>query len=80
MPGIPGGTVLPTGLNDRGQVVGRATAPNGVGGDRTHAFLYADGAMIDLGTLGGTEGSHALAVNESGSVVGWAYTADEHPP
>jgi probable HAF family extracellular repeat protein len=35
-----------------------------------HAFLYEDGQMKDLGTLGGTTMSIANAINDSGQVVG----------
>jgi probable HAF family extracellular repeat protein len=39
-----------------------------------HAFLYSDGIMQDLGTFGGTT-SYAYGINNSGQVVGQAYTA-----
>jgi probable HAF family extracellular repeat protein len=61
-----------TAINNAGQVVGSAT----LAGDRSqHAFLYQDGTMIDLGTLGqeGGEGSYysrATDLNELGQVVG----------
>jgi probable HAF family extracellular repeat protein len=35
-----------------------------------HAFLYNGSAMIDLGTLGGSWGSTAYAINNSGQIVG----------
>ena len=38
-----------------------------------HAFLYSNGTMTDLGTLGGT-GSEGLAINDSGEVVGVTQT------
>lgn len=38
-----------------------------------HAFLYRDGAMQDLGTLGGLYSS-ARAINDSGLIVGMAST------
>ena len=39
--------------------------------EKRHAFLWRNGKMIDLGTLGGRE-SLAFALNERGQVVGWA--------
>ncbi|HEY5730708.1 MAG TPA: hypothetical protein VIS72_11690, partial [Anaerolineales bacterium] len=37
-------------INERGQIVGESTNPSG----DTHAFLWKNGVMIDLGTLGGS--------------------------
>jgi len=56
------------GINDAGQVVGNS---------HSHAFLWEDGEMFDLGTLGGTS-SGAYDINDAGQVVGTARTADEH--
>jgi probable HAF family extracellular repeat protein len=41
-----------------------------------HAFLWQNGMMADLGTLGGRT-SHAQGINADGDVVGWSETADE---
>ena len=42
--------------------------------DQHHAFLWRNGAMIDLGTLGST--SHATAVNSRAQVVGRSRIGD----
>lgn len=58
-------------LNDSGQVVG--SARNNAGQDL--AFLYQDGAMVDLNTLiepnPGWQLAAARAVNNRGEIVGW---------
>jgi probable HAF family extracellular repeat protein len=52
------------GINNAGQVVGNSHYSHG-------AFLYSDGVMTDLGSLGGTpDYSDAYAVNNSTQVVG----------
>jgi probable HAF family extracellular repeat protein len=59
-------------INERGQVAGDS-APVGV--DVNHAFLWSRGRRIDLGTLGGLFSS-AAGINDLGTVVGQADTAD----
>jgi probable HAF family extracellular repeat protein len=55
-------------INDRGQIAGNST----LAGDATHhAFVWDQGALTDLGTLGG-DNSAANWINDSGLVVGRA--------
>jgi probable HAF family extracellular repeat protein len=60
----PGSTVWD--LNERTEVVGSSSTATG-----GHAFLWADGAVSDLGTLGGTW-SVARGINDRSAVVGSA--------
>ena len=58
-------------INNRGQVVGSGLLFQGEYID--HAFLYSDGRIRDLGTLGAvTNESYATALNDKGQVVGYA--------
>ena len=76
-PGDPDGAAL--GINDNGQVVGvsgpcAAFNPNlGLYLLDSHALLWQDGKVTDLGNLGGDGrfgGNHACAINNQGHVVG----------
>lgn len=47
-----------------------------VGNAARHAFLYSNGTMNDLGTLGGGMNSQAFGINNNGQVVGYAIMAN----
>ncbi len=66
---VPGGGDA-VAVNDSGEIAG----DRNVSGGASHAFLYSNGAMQDLGTLGGAS-SGAYGINNSGQVVGEAGTA-----
>jgi probable HAF family extracellular repeat protein len=63
-------------INERGQVVGRAEtkAKDEAGHPISHAFLWEDGKMRDLGTLPGGLESFAYGINERGQIVGTSET------
>ena len=66
---LPGATFSEaTAINDRGEIVGSS------GSDTSHAVLWRDGEIIDLGTLGGAS-SRAWGINDRGQVVGESKTA-----
>jgi probable HAF family extracellular repeat protein len=59
-------------VDNSGDIVGDAWNGNGFG--YSHAFLYHNGAMTDLGTLGGSY-CHAYDINNSGQITGWTTTS-----
>jgi probable HAF family extracellular repeat protein len=67
--GSLGSDTEPTAINNAGQVVGNSSVDG-----EWHAFIWTDGVMRDLGTLGGVL-SLASDINASGQVVGESTTS-----
>ncbi|HVU87577.1 MAG TPA: hypothetical protein VHD36_09655 [Pirellulales bacterium] len=63
-------------INSIGQIVGSSEGSVSSGGGR--AFLYSNGTLHDLGTLGGSL-SVADGINSHGQIVGYSYIADIGP-
>jgi probable HAF family extracellular repeat protein len=76
--GTLGGTAgVAEGISDRGWVVGSANLP---GDQNGHAFLWRDGVMTDLGTLGGQNSQEQWPVKDNrGLIVGSAETSTRDP-
>lgn len=73
--GSLGGDSTATALNARRDVTGSSeTRPGGEG--RTHAFLWRDGRMHDLGVPEGYVSSQGLLLTERGAVLGTASRED----
>ena len=63
-------------LNNKGWVVGDATLP---GDTALHAILWRNGALTDLGTLGGPNSNAVFPLNERGEIGGVAETSTPDP-
>src|SRR5215831_12237269 len=67
---------LAGGINNNGAVEGFSLLP---GDTATHAFLWRNGVMTDLGTLGGPNSIASFRPNESDVVGGGAETGAPDP-
>jgi probable HAF family extracellular repeat protein len=55
-------------INESGQIVGMSQRADGI----YRAFLYQNGQMADLGTVGTDDSSAAYAINSSGQITGFS--------
>jgi probable HAF family extracellular repeat protein len=71
-PGDPDGAA--TAINNKGQVVGiSGICQNAVGNQSaTHALLWQNGTVTNLGNLGGTAWNTPMAINNQGQIVGFS--------
>lgn len=63
-------------INNHGAATGYAAFPGPSGGSYFHAYIYQDGTLLDLGTLGSVEtDSRGTDINDLGQVVGYTNSA-----
>jgi len=65
----------PSAINDSGQIIGHCYAGDSedLSDNSLRAFVWQDGKLTGLNTLGG-KASDALAINDQNQIVGWATT------
>ncbi len=72
---LPGGTFgHPDSINDAGEVVGFSTIPCDQNCPVGHGFLWRNGVMIDLGTVGTDPDSEGFSINSRGQVAGQSFS------
>ena len=64
-----------TDINELGQVIGWSQTLSW----ETHAFLWENGIVTDLGTLPGAFESSALGINNRGQIVGRSLDEESNP-
>ncbi len=70
------GILAPRGMNNSGTIVGAISLNDASFGWVDHAARWENGALLDLGTLGG-HFSYACAVSGTGQVVGMSLLSDD---
>lgn len=63
-------------INDAGEVVGASTT---AGDQASYAFLWNNGTTTELASLPTDSSTEALAINNTGVIVGYAYDAQYNP-
>lgn len=76
LPSLGGLLSAGVGINDRGWVTGTSDLP---GDAVTHAALWRDGQLTNLGTLGGENSAVAFPSHNDRFVIGFAETAEVNP-
>src|ERR1700730_12171169 len=77
LPSVGGTNSRANSINNRGPLAGYSNLP---GNQRRHAALWRDGALTDLGTLGGPNSNVTWSVkSNSGLVAGISQTATPDP-
>jgi probable HAF family extracellular repeat protein len=69
------GSSFATAINESGLIVGAAEADDGT----VHAVVYADGRVVDAGSLPDSSQTWLQAVNARGTAVGWTSPAHIEP-
>ena len=69
---LGGGIAFPEDITDQGALLGTSTL---AGEQHSHAFLWQNGVMTDLGVLKGDTDSSALGMDSFGQVVGFSATS-----
>jgi probable HAF family extracellular repeat protein len=82
LPAIPGDAAEALAINDDGDVVGFSGGcgvPDAfsIFGQARHAVLWRHGSVFDLGGFGGAMNNSALAINNSGQIVGISDNSDD---